>query len=226
MALRRFLLGLLALAAIVATISACQPDGAASVTAAIPSAQPSAVTSSPPAGNAVPVSSTSPARSGEAPSAVATAASTRAPSPVPTSVTQSPMASSAVGAEACRVTSAKLLSQGGDQDWSAVNGLIVFDQPDSSGVSQLATIRPDGSDLTCLSCQARTGAPRTDRHKLGPIWHPSGRFIVVGAEVDSHPLDWASRVPLMPLPAPASKSQRCSPGAATLARATGAPSPS
>lgn len=91
---------------------------------------------------------------------------------------------------ACRVTEVKLLTDGGDQDWSPAADLIVYDNRDASGVYQLHTIKPDGSGATCLSCAARPGAPRVDRHKLNPTWHASGRFIVLQGEMDSHPLSW------------------------------------
>lgn len=70
---------------------------------------------------------------------------------------------------------------------------MVFDQTDADGVYQLHTINPDGSNDRCLSCAAKPGAPRTDRHKFNPTWDPTGQFIVVQGELDKNPLDWAGK---------------------------------
>jgi Tol biopolymer transport system component len=32
-----------------------------------------------------------------------------------------------------------------------------------------------------------------DRHKVNPVWHPSGRYIAVQGEMDTHPFDWLNR---------------------------------
>jgi Tol biopolymer transport system component len=93
---------------------------------------------------------------------------------------------------ACVVASAKYLSAGGDQDWSAAVGRLVFDEPDSAGIYQLYTMKPDGSARTCLSCTAAPGAPPVDRHKFDPVWDPSGQYIVAQGEMAKNPIDWLS----------------------------------
>lgn len=90
----------------------------------------------------------------------------------------------------CTIQRATQLSAGGDQSWSHALELIAYAEPDSSGNNQLRTIRPDGTKDTCLSCRVPAGAPRVDRHKANPTWHPSGKWIVLQAESDWHPLVW------------------------------------
>src|SRR4051812_6805183 len=90
----------------------------------------------------------------------------------------------------CTMASAKLLAEGGNQDWSAALDLLAFEQKDAYGNHQLHTIQPDGTGDVCLSCIARAGGPAVNRHKSEPTWHPSGRWIVVQVENDSNPLLW------------------------------------
>lgn len=52
------------------------------------------------------------------------------------------------------------------------NGLIVFDTQDGRGVSQIYTVRPDGSDLRQLTDESSGGTAIT------PHWSADGRFIV------------------------------------------------
>src|SRR4051812_24082527 len=70
---------------------------------------------------------------------------------------------------ACDVSVAQMLARGGDSDWSQARDLIAYDQLDDTSVYQLRTIRPDGTDDSCLSCTAPSGAPRADRHKIAPV---------------------------------------------------------
>jgi Tol biopolymer transport system component len=92
---------------------------------------------------------------------------------------------------ACDIQDIQFLSNGGDQDWSPLSDRIAYDRLDTDATYQLHTVKPDGSEDVCLSCSARPDSPRVDRHKTDPTWHPSGTFIVVQAEMGSHPLDWA-----------------------------------
>ena len=88
----------------------------------------------------------------------------------------------------CNVRQVRLLGDGGNQDWSFPRDLIAYDRKDATNTHQLHTIRPDGSGDMCLSCTASTGAPRVDRHKVNPVWHPGGQWIVVQGENEWHPL--------------------------------------
>jgi WD40-like Beta Propeller Repeat len=105
---------------------------------------------------------------------------------------QTVVRSSKVRPAVCRITSTKVISQGGDQDWSRHNGLIAFVNRDKNGVFQLYTMKPNGTHKKCLSCAAKKGAPRPDRHKMNAVWDPTGRFIVLQVEMAKNPLDWAA----------------------------------
>jgi Tol biopolymer transport system component len=100
------------------------------------------------------------------------------------------IAAAAPSAADCGVKQARLLGQGGDQDWSAVRDLIVYDQKDAGGTHQLRTIKPNGSGDVCLSCVLAAGGPPLDRHKVNPTWHPSGKYIIVQVENTFHALSW------------------------------------
>ncbi len=94
--------------------------------------------------------------------------------------------------ESCNIVSARLVGNGGDQDWSHTSGLLAFDRTDSNGVYQLYVGRPQTNDFTCLTCAPHPGAPPTDRHKIKPVWDPSGSFIVLEGEMGQHPLSSVS----------------------------------
>lgn len=91
-------------------------------------------------------------------------------------------------AASCDIQQARYLGAGGYPDWSPSGDLLAYHQRDNDDVYQLHTMRPDGSGDVCLTCTAHPGAPRVDRHKMMPVWHPSGRFIAVQGEMDDHPL--------------------------------------
>lgn len=90
--------------------------------------------------------------------------------------------------DSCVIDQARNLGSGGVPDWSPSGDLLVYHAWDAAGVYQLHTMRPDGSGDVCLTCTSRPGAPRVDRHKVNPVWHPSGRFIAVQGEMDTNPL--------------------------------------
>src|ERR1700716_4152201 len=56
----------------------------------------------------------------------------------------------ALAAGPCDSVAAQMLAPGGDSEWSPATDVIAYDKPDESGVDQLWTIRPDGSEDTCL----------------------------------------------------------------------------
>ena len=64
----------------------------------------------------------------------------------------------------------------------------VATQYDANGVNQVYTTKAGRTDFTCITCTTRTGAPRVDRNKFMVNWHPSGQWLAVGVEEDSH--DW------------------------------------
>ncbi len=66
-------------------------------------------------------------------------------------------------AGACSIKEMAYLTEGGEQDWSHANDLLVYDRMDAAGVYQLYTIQPDGSEETCLTCDIPVGW-----HRLNP----------------------------------------------------------
>lgn len=74
-----------------------------------------------------------------------------------------------------------LTKQGGRLDWSRHGDRIAFDRIGESGFFEIYSMRPDGSEQRCLTCD-QPAAPR--RHKGNPAYHPSGDWIAFQAERD------------------------------------------
>lgn len=70
-----------------------------------------------------------------------------------------------------------LLEQGGNIDWSPDGEWIAYDTTDDEDWTHTWKMRPDGSQKTCLTCDA-TLAP-TPLHLGNPAWHPSMNWLVV-----------------------------------------------
>src|SRR5260370_41913131 len=64
----------------------------------------------------------------------------------------------------------------------------VATQYDANGVNQVYTTKAGSTNFACITCTTRPGAPRVDRNKFMVNWHPSGQWLAVGVEEDSH--DW------------------------------------
>ena len=64
---------------------------------------------------------------------------------------------------------------GGRVDWSWPRNLIAYDSAGSNAHYDVYTMRPDGTDARCLTCN-NPQLPAT--HKGNPSWHPSGNWIV------------------------------------------------
>lgn len=78
-----------------------------------------------------------------------------------------------------------LKTRGGRVDWSPVDDdLIAFDREGDDGYYDVYTMRTDGTEEFCLTCD-RPELP--GRHMGNPAWHPSGRWIVFQAEKREHP---------------------------------------
>lgn len=94
-----------------------------------------------------------------------------------------------VGAAACRgsgggssvsprvVASRTLTLDGGRVDWCQGSTLIAFDRTVTATETEVYTIRPDGSDERCLTCDDPDGMPTGIRGQ--PAWHPSCEFLVI-----------------------------------------------
>ncbi len=72
-----------------------------------------------------------------------------------------------------------LTEDGGRVDWSAALDLVAFDRLGEDGFFDVWTMRPDGTDVRCLTCTT-PGLPA--RNVGQPAWHPSGGWLVVQAE--------------------------------------------
>jgi Tol biopolymer transport system component len=84
---------------------------------------------------------------------------------------------------ACEVAS--ITSQGVSNGWffSPDGTQYVLNKQDDAGVYQIYVAETGSSDATCISCAPASGAPSPNVHKLMPVWHPSGEWLMVGAEM-------------------------------------------
>jgi Tol biopolymer transport system component len=73
---------------------------------------------------------------------------------------------------------------GGRVDWShSGNNLIAFDRKENDKYYDIYTMKPDGSDEICLTCDH----PDLPNRNIGqPAWHPSGEYIVLQVEKEEH----------------------------------------
>ncbi len=90
----------------------------------------------------------------------------------------------------CNVVGATYLGSGGNADWSSVTNLLVFSRIDASGLYQIYTSQPNGSDTNCITCSDVPGGPQANRNKFNPRWDASGQYIVMQAELPQHPGVW------------------------------------
>ncbi len=103
--------------------------------------------------------------------------------PVPTSYPDDP---------ACKVKSVqKAPSVFEDPLVSAAIGLSVATQLDANGIYQLYVGGADGRNFKCITCTPVPGGPPVNRNKTAMIsFHPSGRWLFVGVEENTHDLMW------------------------------------
>lgn len=97
-------------------------------------------------------------------------------------------------ADPCDVKRIQDVGGGFAFSWSPTEDLILLSKLDENRKSQLYLMKPDGSDLRCVTCQnpAPVNAPAYKRHKAVASWHPSGEWIAVQAERPRVPAvdDW------------------------------------
>lgn len=84
------------------------------------------------------------------------------------------------GDDAPHIVSSRLLTDnGGTLDWCRAKNIIAFDREVAPGKREIFTIRPDGSNETCITC----GMPDLPEGVRGqPAWHPSCEFMAVQAQ--------------------------------------------
>lgn len=94
----------------------------------------------------------------------------------------------AQGDAACRVESMKRIGTvGAGLEWHPTDpNLIAIARPDANGKHQIHLIRPDGSEVRCLTCTQPPGGPKVNLHKGVPHWHPEGRYIFLQVEQENH----------------------------------------
>ena len=86
-----------------------------------------------------------------------------------------------------------IAESGGRVDWSPATDLIAFDRLGEDGYYDLYTMQPDGSNEVCLTCGKDGLIPQ--KNIGNPAWHPSGKYIAVQVENESHPGPSASSTP-------------------------------
>jgi len=83
-----------------------------------------------------------------------------------------------------RALPVRVVRRGGSRlDWCAGTNLLAFDVLGKDGYFDVHTMKPDGAEDRCVSCDV-PGLPR--RHVGQPAWHPSCRYLVVQAEKQEH----------------------------------------
>ena len=69
--------------------------------------------------------------------------------------------------------------QGGRLAWSVPRNLIAYDKVGSDGFYDIYTMRPDGSEDTCITC---TASALPGLNIGSPRWHPTGNWMVFIAQ--------------------------------------------
>ena len=69
------------------------------------------------------------------------------------------------------------------RDWSAQTNRLLMDERDANGIYQVYTLNADGSDMRAITGTAASGGPAANRHKGFAHFDPTGRYIVMEAEL-------------------------------------------
>lgn len=62
----------------------------------------------------------------------------------------------------------------------------LVNEPDKNGTYQIYLGTVGSGERICISAKNHTGGPATNRDKMQPSWHPSGKWIVVAGEKAHH----------------------------------------
>jgi Tol biopolymer transport system component len=84
---------------------------------------------------------------------------------------------STMGPNDVRVT--PITKEGGRLDWSPTGDLLVYDKRGEDGYFDIYTMRLDGTQIRCLTCNH---ADLPNKSIGNPAWHPSGDYIVFQAQ--------------------------------------------
>jgi hypothetical protein len=103
----------------------------------------------------------------------------------------------AVQPQECNVSALEQIGpSGGGLDWSPVDAnLLLITRYDEHQIKQIYRIRPDGSELTCLTCAQAEGGPSPGVHKGVPHWYPDGSLVFLQVEQETHEGDRAMADP-------------------------------
>ncbi len=85
---------------------------------------------------------------------------------------------------------------GGRVSWSPRGDLILFDQKGNDGYYDVYTMRPDGSNEKCLTCDS--GGVLSKGHKGTAEWHPSGDYIVFQSQKKKDTGNWGRNLAATP----------------------------
>lgn len=72
-------------------------------------------------------------------------------------------------------------------DWSHEKDLIAFGNYGRDGYVDVATMKPDGTGIACLTCGLE-GLPQNSNGNAA--WHPSGDYLIFTAEKDENPPEY------------------------------------
>ncbi|HEY9772937.1 MAG TPA: hypothetical protein V6C81_03910 [Planktothrix sp.] len=92
---------------------------------------------------------------------------------------------SAQNTDPCSVVQMERIN-GGAKIWSPDGRKYLVNDLDKHGNYQIYVGTAGSDERVCISDQKIWSAPRPDRDKMQPIWHPSGRWIIVAGEKESH----------------------------------------
>jgi hypothetical protein len=83
-----------------------------------------------------------------------------------------------------RLLEIRRIAEGGRVAWSPDGSVIAFDRRGEGGFWDLWTMRPDGTEQVCLTCDR---ADLAGERQIGqPAWHPSGEWIAIQIEKADH----------------------------------------
>lgn len=80
----------------------------------------------------------------------------------------------------CQVKSIEKIAEGSFPKFSPDGSLIAFNKITDDNVYEIYTMKPDGSDIKCLTCDKPQLPP--NGHKGQPYWHPNGEYLVFSAQ--------------------------------------------
>jgi hypothetical protein len=61
----------------------------------------------------------------------------------------------------------------------------LLNKEDEKGTAQVYIGNVGRSERTCITCAERPRGPKTERFKMQPVWHLSGRWILLAVERDA-----------------------------------------